>query len=76
MIPDLDRIMAGAGDDIGFPEEPSVRYLIVQPMSRVVAHMISYRDAPEDVTRVIAPRSDVRELACPQEHVGLRVAVR
>jgi MoxR-like ATPase len=25
-LPDLDRIMAGAGDDIAFPEEPSVRY--------------------------------------------------
>ncbi len=40
----------------------AVRYLIVQPMSRVVAHMVSYRDAPEDATRVIAPESDVREL--------------
>ncbi|KPV48386.1 ATPase, partial [Kouleothrix aurantiaca] len=25
-LPDLDRILAGAGDDIAFPEEPSVRY--------------------------------------------------
>jgi MoxR-like ATPase len=25
-LPELDRIMAGAGDDIDFPEEPSVRY--------------------------------------------------
>lgn len=40
----------------------AVRFLIVQPMSRVVAHMIAYRDAPEDATRVIAPESDVREL--------------
>jgi signal transduction histidine kinase len=40
----------------------AVRYLIVQPMSRVVAHMTAYRDAPEDATRVIAPESDVREL--------------
>lgn len=25
-LPELDRIMAGAGDDIAFPDEPSVRY--------------------------------------------------
>jgi hypothetical protein len=25
-LPDLDRILAGHGDGIGFPDEPSVRY--------------------------------------------------
>lgn len=40
----------------------AVRYLIVQPMRRVVAHMTAYRDAPEDASRFIAPESGVREL--------------
>ncbi len=40
----------------------AVRYYIVQPMSRVVAHMTAYREAPEDATRIIAPRNSVREL--------------
>lgn len=40
----------------------TVRYYIVRPMSRVVAHMTAYRDAPEDASRVIAPESSVREL--------------
>ena len=40
----------------------AVRHYIVRPMSRVVDHMVAYRDAPEDASRVIAPKSSVREL--------------
>lgn len=40
----------------------AVRFYIVRPMSRVVEHMIAYRDAPEDASRIIAPESSVREL--------------
>jgi signal transduction histidine kinase len=41
----------------------AVRYLIVRPIDRVVAHMIAYRDDPEDARRIIAPRGGARELA-------------
>jgi signal transduction histidine kinase len=40
----------------------AVRYYIVTPMSRVVAHMTAYRDAPEDATRIIEPANSVTEL--------------
>jgi signal transduction histidine kinase len=40
----------------------AVRWLIVRPMSRVVAHMTAYRDDPEDPSRIIAPESGAREL--------------
>ncbi len=40
----------------------AVRYYIVQPISRVVTHMVAYRDAPEDATRIIEPASSVHEL--------------
>ena len=40
----------------------AVRRLIVKPMKRVVDHMISYRDAPEDASRVIVPGRGALEL--------------
>jgi signal transduction histidine kinase len=40
----------------------SVQHLIVRPINRVVAHMVAYRDDPEDRTRIIAPLSSTREL--------------
>ena len=40
----------------------AVRYLIVQPIDRVVAHMIAYRDDPEDARRIIEPYGGAREL--------------
>jgi signal transduction histidine kinase len=40
----------------------AVQWLIVRPMSRVVAHMTAYRDDPEDASRIIAPTSGAREL--------------
>jgi signal transduction histidine kinase len=41
----------------------AVRYLIVRPIDRVVAHMVAYRDDPEDARRVIEPQGGARELA-------------
>jgi signal transduction histidine kinase len=40
----------------------AVQGLIVRPINRVVAHMIAYRDDPEDARRIIVPRSGAREL--------------
>jgi len=40
----------------------AVQRFIVRPMGRVVDSMTAYRDDPEDVTRVIIPENDVREL--------------
>ena len=40
----------------------SVQQLIVRPINRVIAHMVAYRDNPEDTTRIIAPASGTREL--------------
>ena len=40
----------------------AVRRVIVQPIRRVVRHMASYADAPEDVRRFIEPQSGVVEL--------------
>jgi signal transduction histidine kinase len=40
----------------------SVRYLLVVPIKRVVGHMISYAEAPEDASRIIEPQGSVREL--------------
>lgn len=40
----------------------SVQQLIVQPIKRVIAHMVAYRDDPEDRTRIIAPASGTREI--------------
>jgi type IV secretory pathway component VirB8 len=33
----------------------SVRFLLVVPIKRVVGHMISYAEAPEDASRIIEP---------------------
>lgn len=40
----------------------AVRYLIVRPIDRVVAHMVAYRDDPEDARKVIEPQGGAREL--------------
>ncbi len=40
----------------------SVQWLIVRPIRRVADNMAAYRDAPEDASRVITPRSGAREL--------------
>lgn len=40
----------------------AVQRLIVRPIDRVVAHMTSFRDDPEDSTRIISPREGAREL--------------
>ncbi len=40
----------------------AVRRLLVLPIRRVVAHMSSYADAPEDGRRIIAPTARVLEL--------------
>lgn len=40
----------------------AVQRLIVRPINRVVAHMVAYRDDPEDARRIIVPRSGAREL--------------
>lgn len=40
----------------------AVRRVLVSPIRRVVSHMSSYADAPEDVRRVIEPQSAVTEL--------------
>jgi hypothetical protein len=39
-----------------------VRYLLVVPIKRVVGHMISYAEAPDDASRIIEPQGSVREL--------------
>jgi signal transduction histidine kinase len=40
----------------------SVRFLLVLPIKRVVGHMMSYAEAPEDASRIIEPQGSVREL--------------
>jgi hypothetical protein len=40
----------------------SVRFLLVVPIKRVVGHMISYAEAPDDASRIIEPQGSVREL--------------
>lgn len=40
----------------------AVRYFLLTPIRRVVTHMTSYAEAPEDARRIIAPTSTVREL--------------
>ncbi|MEM8571668.1 MAG: HAMP domain-containing sensor histidine kinase [Pseudomonadota bacterium] len=40
----------------------AVRQIIVRPINRVIAHMVDYRDNPEDTTRIIMPRSRTYEL--------------
>ncbi len=45
----------------------SVRILMVNPIKRVVASMMSYADAPEDASRIIKPQGSVRELRSAEE---------
>jgi signal transduction histidine kinase len=45
----------------------AVRRLLVQPIRRVVRHMQTYAEAPEDARRVIEPTSDVVELRLAEE---------
>ena len=40
----------------------AVRRFIVRPINGVIKNMSAYSDNPEDASRVIAPRSDIREL--------------
>jgi signal transduction histidine kinase len=45
----------------------AVRRLLVLPIRRVVRHMQTYAEAPEDARRVIAPNADVEELRAAEE---------
>ncbi|MBF9044969.1 sensor histidine kinase [Rhodobacterales bacterium HKCCE4037] len=45
----------------------SVRVLMVNPIKRVVASMMSYAEAPEDANRIIQPQGSVRELRNAEE---------
>ena len=45
----------------------AVRRLLVLPIRRVVRHMQTYAEAPEDARRVIAPNADVEELRMAEE---------
>lgn len=48
----------------------AVQRLIVTPIRRVVTHMTSYAEAPEDARRIIEPTSDVVELREAEEALG------
>jgi signal transduction histidine kinase len=45
----------------------AVRRLLVLPIRRVVRHMQTYAEAPEDARRVIEPNADVEELRTAEE---------
>jgi signal transduction histidine kinase len=45
----------------------AVRRLLVMPIRRVVRHMQTYAEAPEDARRVIEPNADVNELRSAEE---------
>lgn len=45
----------------------AVQRLLVMPIRRVVQHMKTYAEAPEDARRVIAPNADVEELRSAEE---------
>jgi signal transduction histidine kinase len=45
----------------------AVRRLLVLPIRRVVRHMQTYAEAPEDARRVIEPNADVEELRMAEE---------
>jgi len=45
----------------------AVRRLMVLPIRRVVRHMQTYAEAPEDARRVIAPEANVEELRMAEE---------
>ncbi len=44
-----------------------VRRLMVVPIKRLVAHMASYAEAPEDARRIISPEASVEELRVAEE---------
>ncbi|MBN2739770.1 MAG: HAMP domain-containing histidine kinase [Rhodobacteraceae bacterium] len=44
-----------------------VRRLMVVPIKRLVAHMASYAEAPEDTRRIITPEASVEELRVAEE---------
>jgi signal transduction histidine kinase len=45
----------------------AVRRLMVTPIKRVVQNMVAYAEAPQDASRVIVPRGNVRELRDAEE---------
>jgi signal transduction histidine kinase len=45
----------------------AVRVLMVNPIKRVVTHMMRYAEAPEDTSRIIRPQGAVRELRDAEE---------
>ncbi len=49
----------------------AVQRLMVLPIRRVVLHMQSYADAPEDARRVIAPTSQVAEVRAAEEAMAM-----
>lgn len=59
----------------------SVRRFVVAPMARVIDNMHSFRNAPEDASRVIHPVSGIREIAAAEHALAemetdLRAALR
>lgn len=40
----------------------AVRFVLVVPINRVISHMLSYAEAPEDARRIIVPTAGIREL--------------
>jgi signal transduction histidine kinase len=45
----------------------AIRTLIVEPIDRVVAHMVAYRDDPQDALRIIAPEGGAAEIVEAEE---------
>ena len=45
----------------------AVRSVLVTPINRVIRHMLSYAEAPEDASRVIVPTAGIRELRAAEE---------
>jgi len=49
----------------------AVRSLLVTPIKRLVQHMSSYAEAPEDARRIISPKASVIELRAAEEALAL-----
>ncbi len=45
----------------------SIQAFVVAPMRRVIRSMADYAEAPQDVTRILAPQSSIRELREAEE---------
>jgi signal transduction histidine kinase len=45
----------------------AVRSVLVTPINRVIRHMLSYAEAPEDARRIIVPTAGIRELRDAEE---------